>query len=132
MLIPLTKFKELLYELDKLKLPEDKYVIFGSGPLAVRNIRESRDIDVIVTIDLWDELIKKHKPQGGTIKIGRVEIGKDYKPWFEDTNELFNDSELIDGHRFVKLKYVLIWKKTFGRDKDKEDVKLIKIYLKKK
>ena len=45
-------------------------------------------------------------------------------------DELFNDSELINGHKFVKLKYVIIWKKALGRDKDKRDVELIKDYLK--
>lgn len=48
----MSKFKKLLAELKELNLPPDKYAIFGSGPLAVHNIKESEDIDIIVKPDL--------------------------------------------------------------------------------
>ena len=38
----------LLKELEKLNLPKDKFAIFGSGPLAVRNLRTANDLDLIV------------------------------------------------------------------------------------
>ena len=72
----MAKFEELLSELDKLKLPKDKYIIFGSGPLAVRGIRESKGLDIIVTPDLWDKLVKKYKSDCRVIRIGRIEIGE--------------------------------------------------------
>jgi hypothetical protein len=131
----MTSFEELLYELDKLKLPKEKYVIFGNGPLAVRGIRESDDLDIIVTTDLWDKLIKKYKsqikqfePQSRVIKIGKIELGKYYST-FKDTKILFKSSELIKGHRYVNMEYLIKWKKALSRDKDKRDLELIKNYL---
>jgi predicted nucleotidyltransferase len=124
------KFEKLIRELDRLKLPKSGYVIFGSGPLSVRGIRESNDIDILVAQDLWEKLAKEHRPDNRrTIKIGSVEIYKDWKPWFDDARELFRDSELINRRRFVRLKYVILWKEAFNRDKDKKDLILIKEYL---
>ena len=133
----MTKFQKLLHELDKLKLPKDKYVIFGSGLLAAKKIRESDDLDIVVTPDLWDKLIKKYKPQikefepqKKVIKIGKIEFGKNYST-FKDTKILFKNSELIKRHRFVNMKYLIKWKKALGRDKDKKDLQLIEKYLRK-
>ena len=45
-------FKKQLAELKKLNLPNDKYAVFGSGPLAIYGIRDSEDIDIIVKSEL--------------------------------------------------------------------------------
>jgi hypothetical protein len=54
------QFLILLEELKKLNFPKDKYAVFGSGPLAIRNIRETFDLDVIVKQDLFNELWDKY------------------------------------------------------------------------
>jgi len=118
-----------LNKLKKLNLPKDKFAIFGSGPLAVRGIRKSNDIDIIVKPELWKELKEKYKPKDRVIKIGKIEIYKDWLPWIKNTNKLIDDADVIKGFRFVKLKYVLQWKKAFARKKDLEDIELIKKYL---
>ena len=41
-----------LDELKQFNLTEGKYVIFGSGPLAIRGLWENHDIDILVTEDL--------------------------------------------------------------------------------
>jgi len=40
-------FLKELEELKKLNIPADSYAVFGSGPLAIRGIREARDIELI-------------------------------------------------------------------------------------
>lgn len=45
------QFLEKLKELKKLNLPEDQYIIWGSGVLAIRGIRDASDIDIIVSKD---------------------------------------------------------------------------------
>ena len=50
-----------LAELKALNLPLGHYAIFGSGPLAVRGIREAADLDIIVSESLWKELLPKHE-----------------------------------------------------------------------
>lgn len=121
-------------ELKKLNLPNDKFAIFGSGPLAVRGIRDSDDIDIIVSESLWDELMIEHEPfdeKNNLIKIDKIEIWKDWPYLSKTIDEIIDDSETIDGLPFVKLKYVRQWKEGMGREKDKKDIELIDEYLKK-
>ncbi|GAF93599.1 unnamed protein product, partial [marine sediment metagenome] len=49
-----------LDELKRLDLPKDKYAIFGSGPLAIRGLRENRDLDIIVKPELWEKLVNEY------------------------------------------------------------------------
>ena len=124
------KFNNFLEELEKLNLPKKEYAIFGSGPLAVRGLRDSSDLDVIVKEELWEKLSKKYSlNKNGGLQIGNIEV---YNKWLEDKNinHLIDSAEKIAGYKFVKLEYVLAWKETMGRDKDKKDVELIKKYLK--
>jgi len=129
------EFKKKLDELKKLNLPTEKYAIFGSGPLAIRGIRNSRDIDVIVKKDLWNKLTKNWSltnTNNKFIRVGEIEIYKDWEPWFKDINKLIDNAEVFDNIRFVKLEDVLNWKKASGREKDKKDIKLIEKYQTKK
>ena len=48
-----------LRELKKLKLPSDKYAVFGSGGICIRGLKPVFDIDLIVKSDLWEKLSKK-------------------------------------------------------------------------
>jgi hypothetical protein len=117
-----------LEELKKLKLK--KYVILGSGALAIKGIRENKDLDILVEKDTFLELKKKYKiNEKGMIEIGHVEIWDNFEPWF-DANLLIEDCEIIEGFRFMKLKYLIEWKKKFGREKDIRDLKLIEDYQK--
>jgi hypothetical protein len=118
-----------LDELARLKLPKEEYAIFGSGPLAIRGIRDNNDLDLIVTDYLWKKLSVQYLTKGKKIILPNVEICKDWLPWIEDTKPLIDDSEIIDGFPFVKLKYVLEWKLKSEKPKDKQDVKLIYDYL---
>jgi hypothetical protein len=128
----MNNFKILLDELRKLNLPSDQYAIFGSGPIAIRGIREGNDIDLIVKPQLWKKLLNKYPLKNEkSIVIDKLEIFKDWSPWFNETNELVDNADIFDGIRFVKLKYVLLWKKKFAREKDLKDVILIEDYLKK-
>ena len=128
-------FTELLRQLDNLDLPKDQYAIFGSGPLVIRGILDSNDLDVFVKPELWDELIKRYpvkKKFCETIEIGDIEITKDLSPWFDDASRFIDDSEEIKGHMFVKLKHIIDFKKKMNREKDKRHIELINEYLKDK
>ena len=119
-------------ELKTLDLPKDKFAIFGSGPMAIREIRESHDIDIIVKYDLWEKLRHKYSTalhQNPTcLKIGNIEIFKDWPPLSGRIDEIIDSAETISGFPFVKLKYVVEWKTHFGREKDLKDIELINKY----
>jgi len=130
---------KFLDELKDLNLPSGQYAIFGSGPLAVRNLREANDLDLIVKQKLWDKLTQKYSIQtketakGAVISIntGNIEVYKDWLNLTPKINEMINNAEIINNLPFVKLDYVIEWKTYMGRDKDKNDLKLIEEYIKK-
>ena len=127
------KFMKFLEDLKKLKLPADKFAVFGSGAMAIRGIRDSNDLDIIVKKDLWEKIDRKYMArnnQGGVL-IGEIDVAKDWLPYFDDVDELIDTADVINGVRFVKLEHVLKWKKAMAREKDKKDVKLIEEFLKK-
>lgn len=121
-----------LDELKALNLPNGEFSICGSGPLAIRRIRECRDIDVIVTKKLWETLSKSHPVTAGKlISIGHIEIFRGW-PYIDDIEKAIEDSDIIDNIRFVKLSDTLRWKKVMDREKDRNDIMLIENYEKNK
>ncbi len=119
-------------ELKLLNLPPGKFAIFGSGPMAVRGIRNSADLDIIVKQDLWQALVIKfplalqHNPT--CLEIGNIQIYKDWLELSDRIDEMIDSAEIIKGFPFVQLKYVVQWKKQFGREKDIKDIELIQKY----
>ena len=104
--------------------------------MCIRGIRDNDDVDIIVKENLWEQLEKKYpavkKPgRSAKIRLGPVEIFSDWAPWYDDVTELIDTAEIIEGMPFVKLEYVIEWKKKFGREKDQKDIVLIEEYLKK-
>ena len=120
-------------EVRKLNFSNNDFAIFGSSPLVIRNLRQSHDIDLIVKKDLWNKLSQEYVvegPKNNLIRIGEIEIWNDWLYLKESVEELIDDSEIINGLQFIKLKYVLEWKKKMNRKKDIEDIKLIEEFLK--
>ena len=121
-----------LEELQSLKLPSGKFAIFGSGPISVRGIRESDDLDIIVKKDLWDNLVREYpeslNENPTCLKIGNVEVYKDWVCLNTGVDEMIDTAETIANFPYVQLKYVIEWKTKFGREKDLKDLELIKKY----
>ena len=129
---------QLFRELKRLALPEGGWAVFGSGPMWVRSIRESHDIDVLARGAAW-ERAKQHGKKGikdssGLEYIsfadGGIEIYDAWYPGEWDVDELIDSAEMIDGIPFVQLNQVITWKKIMGREKDMRDLTLIAEYLK--
>ncbi|MBI1968375.1 hypothetical protein HYS49_00530 [Candidatus Woesearchaeota archaeon] len=124
--------KDFLQELKALHLPIDEYAIFGSGPLAIRGIRDCNDLDIMVSARLWEELYIQYAPAGKKIEVGRIELWRDWMPWFSsaEVDEIIASAERIDNLPFAPLPYVIELKKRMGREKDQQDLALIDKYLK--
>jgi len=125
----------LLEELDKLNLPNDQYAITSSGVLAIRGIREANDLDIVVSPKLWAVLSKKYKVKNEgfeSIDVGNIQIlweGSFYTNSAVTTvAEQINTADVIKGYRFVNLGLIKKFKELTGREKDKRDLELIKIY----
>ena len=122
-----------LATLDALGLPRDSYAVFGSGPLGARGLRESGDLDIIVSPALWAELAQRypirHKGDIAAVVIGDVEVWDRWHPVAGPVADLIAGAEEIRGYRFVRLDKVLAWKEAAGRPKDRADAALIRHYL---
>lgn len=123
-----------------LNLPIGEYVIFGSGPLKAHGIRESRDIDLLVTGELYSDLSAKGWDKQSTTDGEEFLVNQNvevYKRWSfgsynPGTEEIIGRAEIIDDLPFATLQDVIIWKSALGREKDVEDLRLIDDYIKSK
>ncbi len=124
-------FKILLNELAALNLPQNEYVVIGSGPLAVRNLREAQDLDILASDSLWKDLSKKYPitpqkpPDIEKISVGNIEFvgkGSSYKAF---SNEIFQTADLINEHFYINLNLLKKIKLKRAREKDLKDVTLI-------
>jgi len=128
-------FEEYLKRIKELKLPKGKFSLFGSAPIAVRKLRDSRDIDIIVTDDVFEKYkqdpnwkYNKFERDDRTVEMleqDNIELYKDWGPGEWDIEKLIRESEIIDDLPFVRLEEVVKWKKISGRGKDKKDIELI-------
>lgn len=131
------KIELLLDELRKLGLPTNEFAITGSGPLAIRNIREASDLDLIVISDLWEQLSCTYpvvrEGDFESIDIGNIQILGNGS-WFTDgqfgvVEEQIRNADVIDGFRYVKLEVILAIKRARNHQKDVEDIGLIERFL---
>lgn len=107
-----------------LNLPDRKYAIFGSGPLAIRGIRSNQNVDVVVSSKLWNTLSRSENVTcGKMIKKGDIKIFEEFSPI------LIKNSEKLGDFYYIKLPYILEWKKQSATKKNLRDVSLINEYL---
>jgi len=130
----------------ELNLPLGKYVVVG-GAMEAMGIRQANDIDIVVTEDLFNELIRKGWPicecekcrdmrKNGSryrvLKSQGVDIFPDYSwrdKYLANTEELIKNANVIDGVPYVQLEELLKWKTAAAREKDLKDIKLIESFL---
>ena len=114
-----------------------KYVLFGSAPMGIRDLKKCNDIDILVTEDLFKKLqtdskwkFKIASKGSEALEIDNIEIFKDW-PDVANPQKLIDSAEIIDDLPFVNLYEVLKWKKFRSKEKDLVDIKLIEDFLKK-
>ncbi|MEU3522863.1 hypothetical protein AB0E62_03185 [Streptomyces sp. NPDC038707] len=130
-------FRQLL----SLNLPADDYVIAGSGPLFAHGLRRDiGDVDVVAGGAAWGKALELGHPKAAPLGYaqhivlfdGAVEI---LDSWFgHPADRLIPEAEIIEGFRFMPLRWVLEWKMKFmangvRREKDQRDVALMRQYL---
>lgn len=128
-------------QLKKLGLPIDEFVIVSSGALAIRGIREAKDLDVIVTNSLWNKLtaIYQTEVENGVERIkfdnSNIDILNPAQSIFGNSGvvsveEIFEKADIFGGIKFINLNHLKKIKLKLGREKDLKDIELIDEYLK--
>ena len=104
--------------------------------MAIHGIRESQDIDLIVTSNLYDKLLLlgwREEGSGSNIHCSKGNFDAfnnwDFNNYYPNPERLIQEAEIVDGVAVVQLSEVIKWKKAFGRHKDLVDIKLIQNYL---
>lgn len=132
--------RSLFDEVRDLKLRAGSYAITGSGPLGIRNIREMNDVDILVADEYWKDLLSRGEliEESGLSKLkisDNIEIlysgsfGKS-DPSLPSVEDQIPGAELIDGLYFVSLEHLILFKSLSGREKDKDDVRLLEKWVK--
>jgi predicted nucleotidyltransferase len=133
---------EVIEKIKDLGLPAGKYLVLGGSVLAVRGIRETRDIDILVLPQVFEQLSR----EGWTLdpeyekKWNRKRLKKDdfevypdlyleRENRFLDVSEFIRSADVIDGVPFQPMDHLLMAKREGTRDKDINDVKLIETFL---
>jgi len=129
--------EDIVNRVKTLDLPQGEYVVFGSCPMALACIRESGDIDMLVSPELRAQLAEKgwkEVDKGGTDRPLTHDVFEAHDKWdfssYQPTlNQLLATATLVDGVPFASLEDVKKWKTSSGRPKDLKDIKLINDYL---
>ena len=119
-------------KLKEINLPDGSFVIVGSGILGALGIRESRDIDLIVSEEVYAQLDADgwdHDIWGDQQTVLKKDVFDLGKYWGSETlADLLKNAQYVDGLPYLSLDNVYKWKKSLGRKKDIIDLKLIEAY----
>ncbi len=91
-------------------------------------MRKANDIDIIVSKNCWNQLLKKHTPLGkkkNIIRIGNIEIWNDCMNLTDKIDQMISDKDIIEGYPFMKIKYTIEWNQFLNREKDIRDIEIL-------
>ena len=131
------KKEEIIAKVKALNFPKNSYVVFGSCPLAIAGLREAKDIDFLVSKELfvklkasgWKELRKSSNDKPLVHDIFEAHDNWNFSEYSPTLEQLLASATVIDEIPFASLEEVRLWKISSGRPKDLADIKLIDEYL---
>lgn len=117
----------------RLKLPAREYVVIGGGVLETLGIRETNDVDLVVSKRLYRQFLRKGWREYYQDDGKRVLSHNGYQVMETYVGATLHDllpgSFLNEGVRFMELNALISCKRRMGRRKDHEDIKLIERYI---
>lgn len=124
-------------ELEQSNMPLDSLAVVGSGILQALSIRDTNDIDIIVTSQLFDQL----RENGWEYSLNKLDepvvssgVFEAFTSWSTPTvsrnfEEVWSTATIIDGIAYLSLSDLLAWKQEMMRPKDIQDITLITDYM---
>jgi hypothetical protein len=141
-LLPEPDERTVFERVSELAFPIGQYVVVG-GSMEAHGIRKARDIDLVVSPGLFEDLEQQgwvpYSPKPdfmgetwGRLEKGNVQVNSEISwagEFFAETQDLIDNAEIIQGYPFAPLEVLAAWKKARGREKDIKDIELISNYL---
>lgn len=132
---------DIFSTIKNLHLPANKYLVIGGAALAGRGIKETKDVDLLLSKDLLNEFRNSNSwlyhpriiptEEAGLVNSdGTVELYPTVGGINLPYEEIKAREEVIDGIPFANLMDILKIKQFYKRDKDLKDIVLIEEYLK--
>lgn len=128
--------------INELHLPVEEFVVFGGACLALRNIREARDVELFVTKNVIGSLVSGNSWESvffagrnhhllGEVEGVEVQLfdSWDNDIWQPDIERYLMNPDYVAGIPCIPLVDVREWKLKTARPKDLRDVALIDEYL---
>lgn len=133
-----------------LSFSQSEYILIGGAALAIRGIKETSDIDILVSKSLLEKLKKENEnlkdedkywvyhpriiasEEAGLIHKSEYTVIELYPSIACDTvsfTELKNNQEIIDDIPVAHLTDIIKIKEFYNREKDKKDIELVRRYL---
>jgi len=128
--------QKIIAKVKLLHLPENSYIVYGSGPLAAAGIREANDIDLLVTPEVylklkklgWKKIYKSPGDEPLTFEVFEAHDNWNFCSHNPPLTELLARAKIISGVAFASLEDVKKCKLAWGRPTDLLDVELINNY----
>jgi len=132
---------DVVSEIKKLDFPASEYVVIGGAAMALRGIRETDDLDIAVSPELfekckqegWEVMLwtKPGKMNAEWLKKGKAELFQEIIMTGDNLKfaDLSKDIEIVKGVPCLSLERMVELKKEYlglyGRRKDTDDLVLI-------
>ena len=128
--------EDIISKVKALNLPKNSYIAFGSCPLAALGIREAKDIDMLVSRDVytqlseagWQQINKGPNDTPLTREIFEAHDNWNFSSYNPSLEDLLSRAMIMGDVPFASLGDVRKWKTASGRPKDLADIELIDQY----
>ena len=112
--------QEIIQEIRELNFPIGKYIVLGGSSLAVRNIRDTKDLDILLLPELFDKLSQEgwefdleyeRRWNKKRLKKEDVELYPylylERQERYLDVQELIDSADIIEGIPFQPLRNLI-------------------------
>lgn len=123
--------KEIIEVLNKLDLPKSEYVVLSGASMVMQKVKsKTSDIDISVSKELFG-ILKNNATIVNSFLGYDVYKVNDYEVEFSNNYSFFDKSNavLINDIYFQDLNSIKKMKESFNRNKDKNDIKKIDLFL---
>ena len=124
----------LTEKVKQLALPDGEYVVIGSGLLDALGLRESHDLDLVVSDNLYQKLRAsgvysiEEKYNEEVLVADDIEVWSNWKS-DADFDVLIQSAYKVEGVTFAHPDIIIKRKTERGSEKDLNDIRLLKEYF---